>query len=141
MYIISFGLCLLFKSTKLRASKYTRMAKHLRLGKKAEYLATDFLRKRGYFIRDKNYRSGQAEVDIVAQKSHRLYFIEIKSKRSMRYGEPEEQIGKGKIRRYHQAADSFQLEEKWHGEIQFDSISITFFPQAVKIEHFEDAFS
>ncbi len=117
------------------------MAKHLRLGKKAEYLATDYLRKQGYYIRDKNYRSGQAEVDIVAQKSQRLYFIEIKSKHSMSYGPPEEQIGKGKIRRYHNAAESFQLEEKWHGEIQFDTISITFFPQAVKIEHFEDAFS
>jgi len=122
-------------------SKYTRMAKHLRLGKRAEYLATDFLRKQGFFIRDKNYRSGAAEVDIIAQKAKRLHFIEIKSKHSLSYGEPEEQIGKGKIQRYHQAAESFQLEEKWHGEIQFDSISITFFPQAVKIEHFEDAFS
>jgi putative endonuclease len=117
------------------------MAKHLRLGKKAEQLATDFLRRRGYYIRDKNYRSGPAEVDIIAQKTARLHFIEIKSKHSLRFGEPEEQIGKGKVRRYHQAAESFQLEEKWHGEIQFDTISITFFPQAVKIEHFEDAFS
>ena len=117
------------------------MAKHLRLGKKAEYLATDYLRRQGYYIRDKNYRSGRAEVDIVAQKTMCLCFIEIKAKRSLRYGEPEEQIGKGKIRLYHQAAESFQIEEKWHGDIQFDSISITFFPQAVKIEHFEDAFS
>jgi putative endonuclease len=117
------------------------MAKHLRLGKRAEYLATDFLRKQGFVIRDKNYRSGAAEVDIIAQKAKRLHFIEIKSKHSLRYGEPEEQIGKGKIQRYHHAAESFQLEEKWHGEIQFDSISITFFPQAFKIEHFEDAFS
>ena len=108
------------------------MAKHLRLGKKAEYLATDYLRKQGYYIRDKNYRSGQAEVDIVAQKSQRLFFIEIKSKHSICYGEPEEQIGKGKIRRYHHAAESFQLEEKWHGEIQFDTISITFFHKLLK---------
>lgn len=117
------------------------MAKHLRLGKKAEYLATDYLRSRGFYIRDKNYRSGPAEVDIIAQKTQRLHFIEIKSKKSLRYGEPEEQIGKGKIQRYHHAAESFQMEENWNGEIQFDSISITFFPQAVKIEHFEDAFS
>jgi len=117
------------------------MAKHIKLGKKAEYLATDYLRKQGYYIRDKNYRSGPAEVDIIAQKTNHLCFIEIKSKKSLRYGEPEEQIDKGKIQRYHHAAESFQMEEKWHGEIQFDSISITFFPQAVKIEHFEDAFS
>jgi putative endonuclease len=117
------------------------MAKHLRLGKRAEYLATDYLRNQGYFIRDKNYRSGQSEVDIIAQYWKTLCFIEIKSKRSASYGEPENQIGKGKIKQYHQAAESFLLEENWHGEIRFDSISITFFPQAVKIEHFEDAFS
>jgi hypothetical protein len=29
----------------------------------------------------------------------------------------------------------------WEGEIRFDSILLTFFPQAIKIEHFEDAFS
>ncbi len=117
------------------------MAKHLRLGKRAEYLASDYLLSRGYYIRDKNYRSGQSEVDIIAQKHQTLCFIEIKSKHSLQFGEPENQIGMRKIKLYHQAADSFQQEEKWHGEIQFDSISITFFPQAVKIEHFEDAFS
>jgi putative endonuclease len=117
------------------------MAKHLRLGKKAEQLAAEYLQKNGFYIRDKNYRDGPAEVDIIAQRLHCIHFVEIKSKKSLRYGEPEEQIGKGKIVRYHHAAESYQLEEKWHGEIQFDSISVTFFPQAVKIEHFEDAFS
>jgi len=122
-------------------NKYTRMAKHLRLGRRAEYLASDYLRRWGYCIRDKNYRSGPAEVDIVAQNGITLCFIEIKSKHSLQFGAPEEQVGKGKIKRYHHAAESFQIDEKWYGEIRFDAISITFFPQAVKIEHFEDAFS
>lgn len=117
------------------------MAKHLRLGWRAENLATDYLKQQGYYIREKNYRTGIAEVDLVAQKSQTLCFVEVKAKRSGGFGPPEERIDTGKIRRYHQAATNYQEDENWYGEIRFDTISITFFPQAVQIEHFEDAFS
>jgi hypothetical protein len=40
-----------------------------------------------------------------------------------------------------QAADAYQIVKNWHKEIRFDAISVNFYPQAVKIEHFEDAFS
>lgn len=117
------------------------MAKHIQQGKKAELLACLFLQRNGYAIRDKNYRNGKAEVDIVAQKSKLIIFIEVKSLRKTPFGFPEESVGGKKKRLFHQAATSFQEEEKWHHEIRFDTIAITFLPQAVKIEHFEDAFS
>ncbi|MFM7020840.1 MAG: YraN family protein [Aquirufa sp.] len=117
------------------------MAKHLRLGRRAENLATDYLRQNGYFIRERNYRAGIAEVDLIVQKSQTLCFVEVKAKKSGGFGPPEERINAGKIRRYHQAATNYQEDEAWFGEIRFDTISITFFPQAVQIEHFEDAFS
>ncbi len=117
------------------------MAKHLRAGKRAENLATDYLQRGGYTIRGRNFRTGAAEVDIVAQKHQTLYFIEIKAKSHWLFGPPEERIVAKKINLYQQASIIYQEEEKWFGEIQFDMISITFFPQAVQIEHFEDAFS
>jgi hypothetical protein len=40
-----------------------------------------------------------------------------------------------------QAADTYQMDNNWHQEIRFDAISVNFYPQAIKIEHFEDAFS
>ncbi len=117
------------------------MAKHLRLGRRAENLATDYLHRRGYLIRERNYRASKAEVDVVAQIQKTLCFIEIKAKHGWAFGPPEDRVDAGKIRRYHQAAENYQEEENWHGEIRYDSIAITFFPQAVQIEHFEDAFS
>ncbi len=117
------------------------MVKHLRLGRRAENLAVDYLRRAGYIIREKNYRAGIAEVDIVAQKTNTMCFIEIKAKKAWDFGPPEDRIDAGKLKRYHLAATYYQEDENWFQEIQFDTISITFFPQAVQIEHFEDAFS
>jgi putative endonuclease len=117
------------------------MVKHLQQGKKAEMAAATFLQKSGYGIRERNYRNGKAEVDLIVQRGIFLVFVEIKSLQSSAHGYPEERIGGSKIKLFHQAASSYQEEEKWHKEIRFDSIAVTFFPQAIKIEHFEDAFS
>jgi putative endonuclease len=117
------------------------MAKHLQQGKRAELAAATFLQKSGYGIRERNYRNGKAEVDLIVQRGIFLVFVEIKSLRSIRHGHPEERIGCSKTSLFHQAANSYQADENWQKEIRFDSIAITFFPQAIKIEHFEDAFS
>jgi putative endonuclease len=117
------------------------MAKHLQQGKRAEMLAAIFLQKSGYAIRERNYRNGKAEIDLIVQSKNILVFVEIKSLQKSSHGYPEERIGKAKTMLFHQAANNYQEEEKWEKEIRFDSIAITFFPQAVKIEHFKDAFS
>ncbi len=117
------------------------MAKHLQQGKRAEMAAAKFLQQSGYAIRERNYRNGKAEVDLIIQRGVLLVFVEIKSLRSLRHGHPEERIGNTKTNLFHQAATNYQEEENWEKEIRFDSIAITFFPQAIKIEHFEDAFS
>ncbi len=120
--------------------KDKRMAKHLKLGKRAEGIAVDYLRRNHYQILDKNYRTGKAEVDIIALDKNTLVFIEVKSLKRTRFGYPEEQINTHKINMLSQAANEYQTEQKWEKEIRFDSISITFLPQATKLEHFEDAF-
>ncbi|RXK48873.1 YraN family protein [Aquirufa rosea] len=117
------------------------MAKHLKLGKRAERLAVEYLVRNNYQILDKNYRAGKAEVDIIAQKEQILVFVEVKSKHQTDHGYPEEQINQHKINLLSEAANRFQIEHQWEKEIRFDSISITFLPQACKLEHFEDAFS
>ncbi|MHA8104763.1 YraN family protein [Aquirufa nivalisilvae] len=116
------------------------MAKHLMLGKQAERVAEEYLRRNHYQILDKNYRTGKAEVDIIAQIHQTLVFIEVKSLRRTRFGFPEEQINNHKINMLSEAANQYQIDRKWDKEIRFDSISITFLPQATKLEHFEDAF-
>jgi putative endonuclease len=117
------------------------MAKHLKQGQKAEMLAARYLANLGYQILDKNYRSGRAEIDIIGQIGKFLVFFEVKSLRKTFHGNPEDSIGKHKKHMLFQAAEDYQMDNNWHKEVRFDAISVNFYPQAIKIEHFEDAFS
>ena len=57
-----------------------------------EKLAGDFLKKQGYRILETNYRCPEGEIDIIAGHKDSLVFIEVRTKRSLQFGTPEESI-------------------------------------------------
>jgi putative endonuclease len=57
-----------------------------------EKIARDFLTGRGYHILETNYRSPYGEVDIIARHQDYLVFVEVRTKRSLEFGSPEESI-------------------------------------------------
>lgn len=57
-----------------------------------EKIAQNFLRKRGYRIREANYRCPEGEIDLIAEDKDCLVFIEVRTKRSLEFGSPEESI-------------------------------------------------
>ena len=61
-------------------------------GKLGEKLAKEFLEKRGYHIAETNYRCPEGEIDIIARQSDYLVFIEVRTKKSLQFGSPEESI-------------------------------------------------
>jgi putative endonuclease len=67
------------------------------VGVLGEKLAKDFLRKRGYRILETNYRCPGGEVDIVARHKDCLVFIEVRTKRSLEFGSPEESVTPAKM--------------------------------------------
>ena len=74
-----------------------------------EKLANDFLRKRGYHIWETNYRCPEGEIDIVARHRDYLVFIEVRTKKSLEFGSPEESITPTKMGRLIAAASRYQL--------------------------------
>ncbi|MBA7668506.1 hypothetical protein ES703_76618 [subsurface metagenome] len=64
-----------------------------------EKLAKDFLKKRGYRILETNYRCPEGEIDIVAKQKDYLVFIEVRTKKSLEFGSPEESITPAKKKR------------------------------------------
>ena len=64
-----------------------------------EKLAKDFLKKRGYRIKETNYRCPEGEIDIVAKHKDFLVFIEVRTKKSLEFGSPEESITPTKMER------------------------------------------
>ena len=66
------------------------------LGAFGEKLAKDFLKKKGYRLRESNYRCREGEIDIVAQQEDYLVFVEVRTKSSLDFGTPEESITQAK---------------------------------------------
>ena len=62
------------------------------LGALGEKIAVDFLKKRGYKILETNYRCSLGELDIVAEHNSYLVFIEVRTKKNLQFGLPEESI-------------------------------------------------
>jgi putative endonuclease len=66
------------------------------VGKLGEKLAQKFLKKRGYHIRETNFRCHGGEIDIIARKGDYLVFVEVRTKSNLEFGTPEESITQAK---------------------------------------------
>jgi putative endonuclease len=105
------------------------MATHIDFGKLGEQLAEDFLVHRGYTILYRNWRHSRYEIDIVALKNDLPHFVEVKTRSSTDFGEPEESVNKKKIRFLLQAADEFLFQHPEYNNFHVDILSITIYPQ------------
>ena len=113
----------------------------LKTGKKGEELAADFLTKAGYRIIERNYRCVFGEIDIVAEEGNTLVFVEVKSRRSASYGEPQLAVGYRKQRKISTVALNYIEEKQRQGSsARFDVVSIRMtFPKPA-IELIKNAF-
>ncbi len=116
------------------------MAKHNELGKKGEQLAIDFLIKKGYTIMKRNYRFQKAEVDIIAQLKDILAIVEVKTRSTTDFGNPQDFVKPKQIQRLVKAVDEYVIVNKLDVEVRFDIIAIVKDGNSFKIEHLEDAF-
>ena len=73
-----------------------------------EKLAKDFLKKKGYHIWETNYRCPEGEIDIVAKHRDYLVFIEVRTKRSLEFGSPEESITPTKMGKLRAVASHYR---------------------------------
>ena len=110
------------------------------LGKEGEKIATAHLIKEKYKILARNYRSGRAEIDIVAMKDDLIIIVEVKTRETDKYGNPEESVGTGKINMLAQGAEDFMLDKDLHNNVRYDIISIIKNQYKTDVHHLTDAF-
>ena len=108
------------------------------LGKKGEQLAVDFLIKKGYTIKERNWRFGYLEIDIIARKEDLISIIEVKTRSKNTFGSPESFVSKKKIKNLVQAANAYLEYENLTLEVQFDIVSI--YAASNKVNHIINAF-
>ncbi|MBC3845609.1 YraN family protein [Winogradskyella echinorum] len=116
------------------------MAQHNELGKKGEQLAVDFLIEKNYDIVERNYRFDKAEVDIIAQKNDILAIIEVKTRSSVDFGNPQDFVKPKQIKNLVKAVDEYVTENDLDIEVRFDIIAIVKQGKGYEIEHLENAF-
>jgi putative endonuclease len=116
------------------------MAKHNELGKEGEKIAVDFLIKDGYKILETNYRYLKAEVDVIAQKGDVLAVVEVKTRSTAYFGDPQDFITPKKIKLLLSAIDYYVVQRDLDVEVRFDIIAIIHQKKETKIEHLKDAF-
>lgn len=116
------------------------MAQHNELGKKGEQLAVNFLLKNGYHILERNYRFDKAEVDIIAQKKDILAIVEVKTRSTTDFGNPQDFVKPKQIQRLVKAVDEYITVNDLDVEVRFDIIAIVKAKKGFDIEHLENAF-
>jgi putative endonuclease len=116
------------------------MAEHNELGKQGEELAVAYLREKGYTILDTNFRAGRNEIDIVAREGDMLVIVEVKSRRSNYFAEPEYSVTKDKQKALIRAANSYIYRKNIDLETRFDIMAIILKDEEVHINHLKDAF-
>lgn len=83
------------------------------LGKQGEEIALEYLIKIGLRIIVKNFRSKFGEIDIVAQKENKIFFIEVKTRANLDKGMPYEAVDLRKKSQMKRAATYFLLENDY----------------------------
>ena len=116
------------------------MAEHNELGKTGEEIAAEFLRANGYTILDQCWRSGYLELDIIAVHQDILVIVEVKTRRNIFHGHPDDTISRKKLNQLYEAADRYKKKKKMTLEVRYDLITIFYYGQEWVVEHIPDAF-
>ena len=116
------------------------MAQHNELGKRGEKAAADFMINGGYKILKRNWTMHRHEIDIIAEDEEYIIFVEVKTRTSRQWGNPEDFIGNAKIKRIVEAADLYLQLNDIEKPARFDIISTVWDGEVFEIEHIDDAF-
>ena len=101
------------------------MTKNKDFGNQGEALAVQFLSDKGFTILETNWRTGKAEIDIIAQKDNIILFVEVKTRSYNTLGNPEDFVSKHKQALMIDAATIYCEQTNHYGEVRFDVIAIT----------------
>lgn len=119
------------------------------LGARGEKLAAQYLKSKGYRIREMNFKNSRGrrvgEIDIVAEKDGAIVFVEVKTREKEKYQTtlPEENISPDKLRKLAKIGAIYIAQQKlWDQSYHFDAIAVWLDPVSGvhEIKHLEHIF-
>lgn len=110
-------------------------------GRESESIAVKQLKKQGYKIVEQNYRSKLGEIDIIAKDKKTLVFVEVKARRSDRYGSPKWAITPKKKRQMSKVALYYlKVTKQTNVKARFDVVTIRSLEDKPQIDIIKNAF-
>jgi putative endonuclease len=110
-------------------------------GKEGEKIAAAYLKKNGYRIIEINFRCPIGEIDIVAKEKDDLVFVEVKTRKSMELGYPEQAVGIRKQKKMSQLALWYLQKRKIADtNARFDVVAVTLIPEKNEVKLIKNAF-
>ena len=113
-----------------------------RLGRWGEEHARRYLEGKGYTVSETNYRSRWGEVDIVSRLGEELVFVEVKTRRGIAFGTPEESLTAAKSQRLIATAQDYLQKnglEQSRWRIDLISIHLDETGKLLEVNHLENA--
>ena len=112
-----------------------------KVGTQVEELAVQYLRQKGYRILDRNYYSRYGEIDVICERDRDIIFVEVKTRRSDRFGSAEESVTPAKQQRLRKTALYYlQQRDQPFRELRFDVITVRLGERDPVINHIKNAF-
>ena len=115
----------------------------IKVGKIGEALAIEHFKAQGYEIRAQNYRTRSGEIDLIVQRGKRVAFVEVKTRRSRKFGIPQAAVTPAKQRQISKIALNYlQTHNLLDVPCQFDVVAIvlSWKFELIKLQHIENAF-
>jgi putative endonuclease len=109
-------------------------------GDNGEQAASDLLSSKGYRILERNFRSGKAEIDIIARIGNEIVFVEVKTRSNIMDVLPFEIVSAKQTRQIIQAADEYMQVAGQDADSRFDLILVDPTKSPPATEHIEGAF-
>ena len=112
------------------------------LGEEGERIAEAWLVQRGWRILDRRFRSGHRDLDLVAERSGIVAFVEVKARRGRSFGHPVEAVNWRKQRELTRSAGVW-IARFGGGKqtFRFDVVGVLMDESGVRIRHVENAFN
>ena len=112
-----------------------------KFGQKAEAVAIRSLKKNGYKIIEQNYRTRIGEIDIIAKDGKTIAFVEVKARKSTRFGNPKYAVTHAKQRKISMVAlEYLKSTGQNSAKARFDVVAITALSAHPQIEIIKNAF-
>ena len=110
-------------------------------GELGERIAERWLRKRGWRVVQRRFRSGHRDIDLVVEREGMVAFVEVKARRGDRFGDPVEAVN---WRKQKELGRSARVWVDRHGRpydaYRFDVIGVLVAGTRVRIRHVPNAF-